>query len=109
MSCSVEKPRITLRFIRATGMRSTSAWGRVSLVTFFARTKTNSSGMNLCCEADLKGKSHGCDLQSNSLQQERNQRLITRENNDKIIRITARAKKYTLVQTLFTASATNTR
>jgi hypothetical protein len=42
--------RITLRFIQATGMRSTSARGVFFWVTFFARTKTNSSGMNLCCE-----------------------------------------------------------
>ncbi len=60
--------------------------------------------MNLCCEADptnltgsnlnsqrlarrakpmdgwSNGKSQGCDLQSNSLQQERNQCLVTRDN-----------------------------
>jgi len=50
--------------------------GRIFWVTFFVRAKTNSSGMNLCCEADPKGKSQGCDLQRNSLQQERNKMLV---------------------------------
>jgi len=40
------------------------------------RAKTNSSGLNLCCEADPKGKSQGCDLQRNSLQQEQNLKLV---------------------------------
>jgi hypothetical protein len=32
--------------------------------------------MNLCCKADPQGRSQGCDLQRNSLQQERNQKLV---------------------------------
>jgi hypothetical protein len=40
------------------------------------RAKTNSSGMNLCCEADPKGKSQGRDLQRNSPQQGRNTMLM---------------------------------
>jgi hypothetical protein len=42
---------------------------------FFRCWKTNSSGMNLCCKADPKGKSHGCDLQRNSPAR-RNQMVI---------------------------------
>ena len=76
ISSSIEQTRIPLRYIRATGMRSTSARG-----AFFVRTKTNSSGLNLCCKADPKGRSQGCDLQRNSLQQERNQ-MLNRTIND---------------------------
>jgi hypothetical protein len=50
----------------AEGTRSASARGGFLLVTFFARAKTNSPGVNLCCKADPKGRSHGRDLQSNS-------------------------------------------
>jgi hypothetical protein len=63
----------------AEGMRSTS-----TLVCFF--------GYFLCTSKE-----------SNSLQQERNERLFTRENNDKLTRITATAKTYTHDQLLFTA------
>ena len=41
--------------------------------------------MNLCCKADPEGRSQGCDLQRNSLQQERNEGLVARDN--KIARI----------------------
>jgi len=35
--------------------------------------------MNLCCEADPKGKSQGRDLQRNSPQQGRNQCFVSRD------------------------------
>jgi hypothetical protein len=70
----------------AEGTRSASAPGGFLLVTFLQLLEDKFIGNVVCCAADPQGKSHGRDLQRNSLQQGRNYCLITRDNKIELIK-----------------------
>ena len=58
------------------GMRSTSARDALFGLRFVCEQKQIHREWICAANADPKGRSHGCDLQRNSLQQERNLKLV---------------------------------